>query len=169
MLKINLLPPSIHQGRQMKIAIGVVTLLVAAEVAGLVMFTFPLQARLRDLNDKKQREDELHTQLQSLSSEAQTVNGQTQALRPKLDFINGMLEYNKQYPSLYRRTAGYTYREVTFLDLSAGANSLQFNAYVSNASDVSRLMLGLTNSPDFLDLPQITGVPSYSEIGRAHV
>jgi hypothetical protein len=85
-----------------------------------------------------------------------------QGLQPKLDFINNMLAYNRQYPGLYTRTAGYTYREVTLLNLEATSNQLKFDAYVSNPVDVSRVMLYLTQSPDFQGLPQVSGVPGFS-------
>src|SRR5690606_11376878 len=80
----------------------------------------------------------------------------------KFDFFKNVEEYNRTYPELYARTAGYTYREATYLDLQASNNQLRFNAYVTTPTDVARLMLGLSNSPDFQGLPRVTGVPNYS-------
>jgi hypothetical protein len=88
------------------------------------------------------------------------------ALAPKYDFIRNMLEYNREYPDLYARTAGYTYREAMFLNLEAFGSQLKFDAYVSDPADVARLMVGLSNSPDFSGLPQISGVPDYNSAER---
>jgi len=162
-IKINLLPPYIHEKRKRNVAIGVVTVLVAAEVAGLVMAANPPRQKRDALLQQQTETQKKLTDLQALGTKFGTVAADEAKFRPKFDFITQMLEYNKEYPSLYARTAGYTYRDVMYLNLEASNNLLKFNAYVTSPADVSRLLLGLTRSGDIQGLPQIAGVPGYSQ------
>ena len=98
-----------------------------------------------------------------VGTQAGTVNAEEAKIAPKYEFIRGMIEYNKAHPRLYRQIAGFTYSEVMFLNLSSTQNSLAFDAYVSSPSDVSRLLLGLSRSPQLQGLPTITGVPGWNE------
>lgn len=167
MLKINLLPKSINVARQRNVAIGVVTVLVAAEVGVLLfMRQAPLKHR-DDLNARKTEVESHLTELQGVKSKADAVNAEESALAPKYDFLTNMVKYNKQHPALYRRIARYTYSEATFLNLEASANQVKFDAYVANPTDVSRLLLGLSRSPDLQGLPAITGVPGWDEAEEA--
>jgi len=165
-IKINLLPPYIHEKRKRNVAIGIVGVLVAAEVAGLVMATAGPRKTRDELTAKKTDVEGQLSKLQTLGTKSQGVAADESKFRPKFDFITGMVEYNDQYPDLYARTAGYTYREVMYLDLEAMNNQLKFNAYVTSPSDVSRLLLGLTRSGDITGLPQIAGVPGYTQQER---
>src|SRR4051794_40848167 len=119
MLKINLLPPYINQRKQVRVATGIVTLLVAAEIAALVM----AQAGPRKVHEdllKEQADTQTKVDaLKKLGDASSQVLAKEAALAPKYDFIKGMMEYNKAYPKLYEATAGYTYKEVMFLDMEA--------------------------------------------------
>jgi hypothetical protein len=166
MIKINLLPPHIHRAKQIKVAIAIIVVLLAGEIAGVLAMRTPLQAEEGRLNARKTELDGGLAQVRQVESAAGAVLGEETQLGPKYNFITEMLNYNTLYPDLYARTAGYTYREATFLNLEATANQLKFDAYVSDPADVARLMLGLSNSPDFTALPNITGVPNYDSAER---
>ncbi|MGV3723126.1 MAG: hypothetical protein ACO1SX_19675, partial [Actinomycetota bacterium] len=166
MIKINLLPPHIHQRKQVKVATGIVVVMLAGEIAGMLAMRNPPLA-LKEKQLARQAEVQgLLDGVKKVESEAGVVLGEEAALAPKYDFITGTLKYNTAYPDLYLRTAGYTYREATLLSLEALTNQLKFDAYVSDPADVARLMIGLSNSPDFTQLPQITGVPDYNSAER---
>jgi hypothetical protein len=166
MIKINLLPPHIHQRKQVKVAVGIVVVMLAAEIGGLLAARSGPLAEQARLEARQAEVQGMLNQVKAVESQAATVLGEEAALAPKYNFITEMLKYNTAYPDLYTRTAGYTYREVTFLNLEATANQLKFDAYVSSPSDVARLMIGLSNSPDFTQLPTITGVPNYDAAER---
>lgn len=166
MIKINLLPPHIHQRKQIKVAVAVVGVMLIAEIAGmLAMRTGPQAEKARltaDLADKTVKLGGVKT----VGTNASTVLQSEQALAPKYNFMTEMLKYNRAFPDLYTRTAGYTYREAMFLNLEAFGSQLKFDAYVSDPADVARLMVGLSNSPDFTGLPQVSGVPDYNSAER---
>jgi hypothetical protein len=163
MLKINLLPPHIHTKKQVRIAMFIVTVLVAAEV-GVLVAARAAPAKLKtELEAKKVQVEGQKAELDKLKSAADVVQGEEASFQPKYAFVTDLMKYNKLLPSLYRNTARYTYREVTVLNLEASQNQLKFDAYVSDPADVSRLILGLSNNTtDFQQLPQVTGVPAYS-------
>jgi hypothetical protein len=166
MIKINLLPPHIHQRKQVKVAVAVVIAMLAAEIGGVVAYRQGPQKMFEELTKTDSERKAALQLVQAVGSQSGAVLGGEQALGPKYNFITGMLDYNKMYPDLYARTAQYAYREATFLNLEASANQLKFDAYVSDPSDVARLMVGLSNSPDFASLPQISGVPDYNSAER---
>lgn len=161
MLKINLLPSYIQTRRQVKIAAGAVTVILIAEVAvGIYMMQAPQKTKAELAAKKADVEGQL-TKLRAVESASGGVLAAEGALAPKYDFITHMLDYNTAYPTLYARTARYTYANAMLTNLSATSNTLKFDAYVSNPSDVSVLMRGLMRNADFQGLPQISGVPGY--------
>jgi hypothetical protein len=163
MIKLNLLPPSIDADRKRNIAIAVVVLLLAAEGGGLVA------ARIKPAADNvryKARLDSAQadlSRLQKYSQDVAPILAKESGLAPRFDFIKGLVAYNKAYPGLYKRAAGFTYAEVTLLNLEATSNQLKFDAYVTNPADVSRLLLGLSKNPDFQGLPIISNLPGFDE------
>jgi hypothetical protein len=166
MIKINLLPPHIHQRKQIKVAVGIVGVLLVAEIAGLLAARTAPQKLKDELTTTLADRDSKLNNVKTVGTEASTVVSGEQALAPKYNFITDMLKYNKAYPDLYQRTAGYTYKEAMFLNLEAFGSQLKFDAYVSDPADVARLMVGLSNSPDFTGLPQVSGVPDYDSAER---
>lgn len=167
MLKINLLPKSINIARQRNIAIAVVTVLIAAEVGAVLFMRQPAVKRNEELLTRRTEADQQLTELQGIKTQADGILQKEAGLAPKYDFLNNMVKYNKQLPALYRRIAAYTYSEATLLNLEASQNQLKFDAYVAKPSDVGRLLLGLSRSPDLAALPDIGGVPGYDEAQEA--
>lgn len=163
MLKINLLPPHINTRKQVRVAIVMVTLLVAAEAAFLVWMRQAPAAEFARLSERETATNTGFTELQGLQTKAQELVAAEGALKPKYLFLTDMLKYNRAYPNLYERTARYIYRDVTLSSLRATPNSLSFDAYASNPSAVSLLMIGLSNDPDLTFPPTISGVPAYNE------
>lgn len=166
MIKINLLPPHIHQRKQIKIAVGIVGVMLVAEIAGLLAARSAPMALNAELKTTQADRQAKLDDVKKVGTEASGVLSAEQALAPKFNFLSQMLDYNRAYPELYERTAGYTYREAMFLNLEAIGSQLKFDAYVSDPADVARLMVGLSNSPDFTGLPQVSGVPDYNSAER---
>src|SRR5437879_933061 len=126
MLKINLLPPYIHQRKQVKIAAGIVTVLIAAEVFALVSAKAGPMKLAEEQKAEKAKKEAWRDKLNQISGQASKAMGEEQALKPKQEFIKSLLAYNTAYPELYKDTAGYTYKEVMFLNLESTANQLKF-------------------------------------------
>lgn len=167
MVKINLLPPHIHERKHRALAIAAVVLFVAGEIGGIVVLSQPLQAKKKDLADQKVAEQQKLDALTKVSTDSATLAGKESEIKPKYDFITGMVEFNKAYPDLYAHTAAFTYREATVLDMEASQNVLRFNAYLTDATDISRLMLGLARSDRFVGLPSVSNPPGYSAAEEA--
>lgn len=163
MLKVNLLPPYIHMRKKLRAAIIFVVVLLIAEVGGLIYAETGPAAEFARLEADLQAKTAQLTAVQKVKTETDKVVAEEGSFKPKFDFLTEMPKYNKTTPDLYDRTQRYVYRDVMLLDLAAQQNSLQFSAYVSDPVDVSRLMLGLTRSPDFNGLPQVTGVPGFGQ------
>ncbi|MBM3459375.1 MAG: hypothetical protein FJX77_12700, partial [Armatimonadetes bacterium] len=161
MLKINLLPPHLKERKKRNLAIAVVTLLVAGEVAGVFIASQPLQQRRTELEAQKTDENTRLNKLTTISTNSVALAGKESEIAPKRDFLRGMRDFNKALPDLYEHTAGFTYREATVLNMEASQNQLRFNAYLTSASDISRLMLGLSRSDRFVGLPAISSPPGY--------
>jgi hypothetical protein len=167
MLKLNLLPPYINQKKQVRMAVAVVTALVIAEVALMIWARTGPAATLAAKQTEFQQVQSEYRDMEPLGQQSSAILAEEADILPKYDFMTKMLEYNEAYPDLYQTTAGYTYREVMFMNLEASTNQLQFNAYVSNPRDVSRLMYGLSRCPEFVGLPQISNVPGWNSAEAA--
>src|SRR5688572_12142558 len=167
MLKINLLPPYINQRKQVRVAAVIVALLVAAEIGTLVvMRNGPIAEKNRLTSEKSDKEGKL-AQLNQIGTRSSTVLAEEGTFKPTVDFFRSVEDFNRQHPNLYENTARYTFSEIMFLNLEAQQTQLQFNGYASNPTHVSRMLIGLTRSPDFQGLPQITGLPQYTEAEAA--
>ena len=160
-MRINLLPPYLHQRKMVKLAMAVVVLVTIGEVATFILLRNGPLALQAQLTEQYNAENAELQRVQGLKAQSDTLLAGEAGLAPKYDFITNMMKYNEEYPDLYARVANYTYREAMMLNLEASANQLKFDAYVSEPRHVSILMLGLSRSPDFTGLPQITGVPGY--------
>ena len=167
MVKINLLPPYIHERKHRALAIAAVVLFVAGEIGGIFFLSQPLQVKKRGLVDQTAAEQQKLEALTKVSTDSATLAGKESEIKPKYEFITGMVEFNKAYPDLYAHTAAFTYREATVLDMEASQNVLRFNAYLTEASDISRLMLGLARSDRFVGLPSVSNPPGYSAAEEA--
>jgi hypothetical protein len=163
MLKVNLLPPYIHMRKKLRMAIVFVVILLIAEVGGLIYAeTGPAAEFARLEQDLATKQAQLAA-VQKIKGDTDKVVAEEGSFKPKWEFLVETPKYNRKLPELYDRTQRYIYRDVMLLDIAAQQNSMQFSAYVSDPVDVSRLMLGLTRSPDFNGLPQVTGVPGFGQ------
>src|SRR5947207_2300510 len=104
MLKINLLPSHIHTKQQVRVAIVVVTLAVAAESAFMVWMKIKPTQQLAALTERRDKTDIGVKQLTTLSGEASKAVALAAGVKPKFTFINDMLEYDRAYPNVYDKT-----------------------------------------------------------------
>ena len=161
MIKINLLPAYINQRKRMKVAIAVVTLLVAAEVAGFLIYRQGPEQQQAELTAKQQQVDNELNSLKQVGTQASAVNAEEATFKPKFQFIDNLETYNKRLPDMYSTTAAYTYREATLLSMTANGPQMAMNAYISKPDDIARLLLGLSRNPEFSGLPTGAGNPGY--------
>ena len=163
MLKVNLLPPYIHMRKKLRAAIIFVVILLIAEVGGLIYAEQgPAAEFVRLEQDLAMKQSEL-AKVTKIKSDTDKVVAEEGSFKPKWEFLTETPKYNSKRPNLYDRIQTNIYEKVMLLDLAADTSSLQFSAYVSDPVDVSRLMLGLTRSPDLTGLPQVTGVPGFGQ------
>ncbi|MFN3648091.1 MAG: hypothetical protein ACK47B_00815 [Armatimonadota bacterium] len=164
MLKINLLPPSLNLRKQRNVAIGVVAVLVVAEVGFFIWSrNGPLDQKAEWERQKDERNAGL-AQLDPLVARSGQVAQDEQALAPKRNFIEGLFRYNAEYPGLYSRVGRYTHNDVMLLAMNADQATMNMSAYVSRPEHVARLMLGLSRNPDFTGTPVVDGVPDYQTV-----
>src|SRR4051812_32048324 len=98
MLKINLLPPHIHTKQQVRVAIVLVTLPVAAESAFMVWMKIKPTHDLALVTERASQTQEGVTKLTTLSGEAQKAVQEASGVKPKFTFIEDMLNYARAYP-----------------------------------------------------------------------
>src|SRR5690348_9331350 len=99
MIKINLLPAYINQRKRMKVAIAVVTLLVAAEVAGFIIYRQGPVQQGEELTQRQQQVEGELSALQTVGTKANAVNAEEATFAPKKNFIDRIKLYNERLPN----------------------------------------------------------------------
>jgi hypothetical protein len=157
MLKINLMPPHLHRRKQVRLAVVVVTALVAGEVVGFIMMSRPMMTNLQQVKSSIEQEKSTYAQLTTVQTDSTKLTEEENKIKPKFEFIQDILAYNKLTPDLYEDISGYIYSGATALSMNAALTQFQMTAYISNAADISRLMLVLARSKKVVGLPQVGG------------
>src|SRR5438093_2030550 len=162
MLKINLLPPYINQQGKIRTAWTLVTVVLAAELAGLTYFQLSQRGQEDQLLADVQTKETQVTQVEQLAQKAKQERDKIQPIKNKTDFINQLLVYNKVRPNLYEHVASYIYREVWISGMQAEQNVLTMPASAKSISGVGRFLLFMQNNPDFTQvrISQVPGWPS---------
>lgn len=162
MIKINLLPKSIYEKKIVKNTALLFGALVVAIIAIGVLYTqFVLVPQV-------QAEEQLATETEAIEKEVVAIEGERDAwkakippIKSKLDFINNVLEYNKQFPKLYEEIAKWTYEKISYVGMTCDGTQVSMAARARSLDDLGRYLLNMYRATDLFTEVTIAGVPGY--------
>src|SRR5947209_7847687 len=119
MLKINLLPPYIYEGKTRKTWVAAWVVAVAAVVGGMLFWQSKLNAQVLEINSKKDAISAKATEADNLKTQADKINAESAGIRAKNDFVKGAIAHNTTaYPTVYNNVAEYTLNRVVLSAVS---------------------------------------------------
>ncbi|MBI3911558.1 MAG: hypothetical protein HY320_11580 [Armatimonadetes bacterium] len=161
LVKINLLPAYFTERKKVRAAVVIVCLLLVAEIGGLLFWQISLQKQAAAVEQDRATKQAEKDRLDALQAKAQGFRNQIDAGAPLLNFINGIMNFNKERPALYEQTADYTYRNITALSMVATNTQFTMEVYATNFTDLATFFRYMHNHPGIAN-PSISAIPAYS-------
>ena len=162
MMKINLLPRSINERKIVKntaILFGVlVVVVVAIGVLYTQMFLVP---QVQNMQAEAQRVEAIEIEVVGIEKQRDEWKAKIPPIKQKLDFINGVLDYNLKYPRLYEEVAKWTYEKVSYLGMACDGSQVVIAARTKTLDDLGRYLLNMYRATDLFTEVTISGVPGY--------
>ena len=162
MLKINLLPSYIYERRKTRRAITLFAILLLAVGAGMFGWFSALTRVKQNLDlevaDMEQKADAV----KALEAQAVAEEGKAPPMQQKINFIEGIMAYNTEYPKLYEELARYTYSRVLYRSIEPSSTSLKIAARTRSVGDCGRYLLNMYRASHVFSSVTIENVPAWS-------
>jgi cell division protein FtsB len=160
-LKINLLPKYIWEKRKVKQTIFVFVVLFMGVVAGMVAWHLSLAAKQRDLTAQVADMQIKANEVKQLEAQAVAEEQRIPVIQGKVSFIEGIMQYNLQYPKLYEELAKYTYSRILYRSVEASSGQLKVTAHARSIGDCGRYLLNMYRASHVFNAVGIDGVPGW--------
>ena len=163
MLRINLLPASINEGKRRNWAILGALALLLAVLAGALGFHFLYL--MPKVVARETEADDMETQrkaVDQLVAETKTIRDQVAPIKEKVDYVEAVRFHNAIRQKIFRNAAQYTIRDAEYGSMAVNGNVLQINGYVRKVADVGRLYITMFGNPDITAV-SIQGIPSWPQ------
>ena len=159
MLKVNLLPPYIHEKRKVKRAAILFGLLFVGLLAGLLTYYMGKNAELnqwqRDAADMQQQAEAV----KALEGQVTAEKAKAPDIQTKINFAEAIEKYNLEAPKLYEEVARYTYNRVVYSSMSVKGNKLTMKAHARTLGDCGRFLLNMYRAKHLFSNVTISKLP----------
>lgn len=161
MIKINLLPRTIYEKRIIRnTAILFAVVLVAIIAAGFTYST-KLAANVKDMEQQAAEAKAYKDRVEQIRSSASSARSSIGPIKQKLDFINGVLDYNNKFPELWTEIAKWTCDRVMYTSLQTDGMNVQMQMKVKTLDDLGRYLLNMYRAVDLFGSVTISSLPGY--------
>ena len=161
MLRINLLPKSIYERRNVRRMMFLFGFIFIALAAGMAAWIFKLSMTERDLTDlvaKTEAEAKLVIQLEA---DVAAEQAKIPPVKAKTKYIADVLDYNEKLPALYEQVAKYTYNRIEYRSISASGQSMQISARARTIGDCGRYLLNMYRAGHIFTSVAISAIPGW--------
>jgi Tfp pilus assembly protein PilN len=159
-LKINLLPSYIYEGRNKMIALVGMIVLVLAVTAGMLYWNVQEKNKANALQIQVDAMEANAKQVSDLQAQVTAEQGRIPDVQGKVKFIEDLRAYNLGYPALYEKVARYTYSRVNYTSMQISSGQLKIKAHARSLGDCGRYLLNMYRGTDLFKSVTISGIPS---------
>lgn len=163
MLKINLLPPYIHEGARRRTAFLVWCVLVIVAAVCVAGFRVTLDKQGDDW--VRQAEEAKPEAVRALDFAAKTENvkGQSAATVGKATFVADARKYNlTTYPPVVKNVIDYTIGSVLYSSFAPQGNQVSLSAFAPTLQDVGDYMMWMEHNPEISNVAiSLNSVPGF--------
>ncbi len=160
MLKINLLPSYIYEKRKTRQTAILFVILVLGVAGGMFGWITTLNKQKADMNAQVLQMEAQMNEVKAIEAQAAAEEGKAPPMKGKVDFIQGILNYNDEYPKLYEELAKFTYSRVLYRTVEpSGANQLKIGARARSVGDCGRYLMNMYRASHIFSSVTVDAVP----------
>ena len=161
MLKINLLPAYVRQKAALKKAIGLCT--AAVVIVGAVMgyWIYSLNEEKKQLNEDTIKMETEMRLVEKLRAQVKAEQAKIPPIQNKINFFEGIKNYNLQLPALYEEVSRYTYNRVELSSMSASGNRVTMQAHARTLGDFGRYLLNMYHATNLYSNVSVSSIPGW--------
>ncbi|CEK20240.1 PilN domain-containing protein [Chthonomonas calidirosea] len=148
MLRIDLLPPYVHERRARPVFFGFATALVAAVIIAFVAWYIGLKGQLDQAKQQLDNANNLQSQYQDYQSKVQQVNSSIADIKSKQDFIASAQKYNDSWWKAYTAVASDTSPYILLHSMEIDPrnhNLVHLTGFCPNEMELARWWIFLRN------------------------
>jgi Tfp pilus assembly protein PilN len=160
-LKINLLPKSIYEGRAVKRLLTLFGVLSVVVLLGMLAWILFLNTKEKQLTESVLALEAEAEKVASINQETEDTKAKTAPITAKLDYIADIVKYNNVLPKLYSDVAKYTYNRIEYTSMSAAGNQLTISAHARTLGDCGRYLMNMYRAGKLFTSVSISGVPGW--------
>lgn len=161
MIKINLLPPNLYEGkviRNIGVAFGVFAIVV---VAGFLFWNSTIKAETDTTKAQADEAQQLSQQADGIKSQASGERAKITPVTQKVKFFDAVYKHNESFVELYSELAKFTYKRVAYSGVSLAADgTMTLQATAPNLRDVGRYLLNMYGATHLFQSVVLSTAPS---------
>lgn len=161
MIKINLLPPNLFEGkiiRNIAIGFGVLALVVAG---GMLFWNSTIVKHTQQVQTEADRFKQLTEQANQIKSEADAMRAGIAPITQKVKFFQDVAQHNLSYLEVYHEIGRYTYKRVVYNGVSLSDDgAVKLDVAAPSMSDIARYMLNLYTATSLFSSVVMGGAPA---------
>ncbi|MBM3494249.1 MAG: hypothetical protein FJX72_08010 [Armatimonadetes bacterium] len=163
MLRINLLPPYIYEGAKRRNVTVVWVIILLAVIAGFVFGKVQIDNQTAALNSEKESLTPNADKADRLQAQANSINGESQTIRDKRDFVKNARLYNSTtYQPVVYNIRDYTMKGVLYSSFQPSGQTVTMDAYAGSLAQVGHYMMWMEHNPNVQHVNiALSGIPSF--------
>lgn len=172
MLKINLLPPYIYEGKK-RGTVAVLWLVIVLVVAGACVFgKIYIDGQTAKVKSDTDAERPNMEAAQKAAKDAEAVASESKGILEKATFVRDAQKHaSTTYPPLFRNIRDYTISNVLYRSLTPRGQTVSLSAYAPTLASVGQYMMYMEHNPEItglaIDLAGLTGYPEQAAVSNA--
>jgi len=165
MLRINLLPPYIYEGKNKGKFVGLWVFILILVVGGLLAFKASIDSATTKINEETAARESDATKADDYAKKASDTNAKSAVVRGKADFVTKAKEYDTQtYQAVLTNVAQYTWPKVVYSGINASGQTVEMPAFAPSLADVGHYIMYMERNPKIsrvdIGMNSIPGFPS---------
>lgn len=163
MLRINLLPKSIYERRnvmRMMFLFGFIFIVLAAGMAAWILKLSATEHNQTDIVVKTEAEAKV---VEGLEADVAAAQAKIPPVKAKTQYIADVLDYNDKVLALYQKVARYTYNRIEYKSMNTSGSSLTMSAHARTIGDCGRYLLNMYRAGHLFTSVTISNIPGWPE------
>ena len=161
MLRINLLPKSIYERRNVKRMMFLFGFIFIVLAAGMAAWIFKLSVTERNQTALVTTTEAEAKRVEALEAEVITAQAKIPPVKAKTQYITEVMDYNEKLPALYEEVTKYTYNRIEYRSMSASGQSMQISAHARTIGDCGRYLLNMYRAGHIFTSVAISAIPGW--------
>lgn len=151
MLRINLLPPYIYEGKKRRNVVILWVVALLAVIGGFIWWKTQLDAQAADFEKKKAEQEPLKAQKEENDQKTSAINAENAELKGKTDFITNSINHiNTTYPPVFGHVKAYTTPNIVYSSFVPAQQQVQLTAWAPSLTAVGQYMMRMQEDPEIV-------------------